>query len=57
MYNFFIELVLHLVKSYKVESMSTLFVFDNGEWAIEDNLAVNTVQEHVLFNKRLIRLK
>eukprot|EP00928_Gymnodinium_smaydae_P050516 TRINITY_DN3407_c0_g1_i1.p1 TRINITY_DN3407_c0_g1~~TRINITY_DN3407_c0_g1_i1.p1 ORF type:complete len:691 (-),score=141.10 TRINITY_DN3407_c0_g1_i1:137-2209(-) len=60
-YNFFIgdgacrlnggvELAMHLIEGYKAQSMTTLFIFNNHKWAIEDNLVAETEKEHHLFN-------
>jgi len=60
-YNFFIgdgacrlnggvELALHLVEGYKAQSMTTLWIFNNHKWAIEDNLVADTEKEHALYN-------
>jgi len=61
-YNFFIgdgacrlnggvELALHLIEGKKPASLTTLFIFNNHKWAIEDNLVAGTEKEHVLHNK------
>mmetsp|Transcript_15011 Transcript_15011/g.38072 ORF Transcript_15011/g.38072 Transcript_15011/m.38072 type:complete len:698 (-) Transcript_15011:69-2162(-) len=60
-YNFFIgdgacrlnggvELTMHLMEGYKAQCMTTLFIFNNHKWAIEDNLVAETEKEHVLYN-------
>jgi len=60
-YNFFIgdgacrlnggaELALHLMEGYSARSMTTLFIFNNHKWAIEDNLVADSEKEHVLYN-------
>jgi len=46
-----VELALHLMEGYKAQSMTTLFIFNNHKWAIEDNLVAETEKEHVLYNK------
>uniref|UniRef100_A0A6T1JUK4 Uncharacterized protein n=1 Tax=Alexandrium monilatum TaxID=311494 RepID=A0A6T1JUK4_9DINO len=61
-YNFFIgdgacrlnggvELACHLIEGYRAESLITLFIFNNGKWAIEDNLVADAEKEHVLYNR------
>jgi len=66
-YNFFIgdgacrlnggvELALHLMEGYKARSMTTLFIFNNHKWAIEDNLVADAEKEHVLYNEDFYNL-
>mmetsp|Transcript_37016 Transcript_37016/g.80405 ORF Transcript_37016/g.80405 Transcript_37016/m.80405 type:complete len:691 (+) Transcript_37016:82-2154(+) len=66
-YNFFIgdgacrlnggvELTMHLIENYKAKSMTTLFIFNNEKWAIEDNLVAGTFEEHHLYNKGFYEL-
>merc|ERR1719203_1044994 len=45
-----VELALHLIEGYQAKSMITMFVFNNGKWAIEDNLVGEAEKEHVLYN-------
>ncbi|CAE6918316.1 unnamed protein product [Symbiodinium natans] len=60
-YNFFIgdgacrlnggtELTLHLMEGKSANSLTTVFLFNNKAWAIEDNLVATKEQEHVLYN-------
>lgn len=60
-YNFFIgdgacrlnggtELTLHLMEGHATKSMTTVFLFNDKAWAIEDNLVATKEKEHVLFN-------
>jgi len=44
------ELVCHLNESYDFASMITVFLYNNGVWAIEDNLVDDTDIEHQLGN-------
>jgi len=60
-YNFFIgdgacrlnggtELALHLMEGHAANALTTVFLFNNKAWAIEDNLVATKEKEHVLFN-------
>jgi len=62
-YNFFIgdganrlnggvELTMHLMEGVPSQSQTTVFVFNNQVWAIEDNLVASNEKEHVLFNSQ-----
>eukprot|EP00405_Crypthecodinium_cohnii_P019442 CAMPEP_0206482898 /NCGR_PEP_ID=MMETSP0324_2-20121206/39120_1 /ASSEMBLY_ACC=CAM_ASM_000836 /TAXON_ID=2866 /ORGANISM="Crypthecodinium cohnii, Strain Seligo" /LENGTH=522 /DNA_ID=CAMNT_0053960877 /DNA_START=67 /DNA_END=1632 /DNA_ORIENTATION=- len=51
-----VELTMHLMESYKAKSMTTLFIFNNEKWAIEDNLVAGTFEEHHLYNKGFYEL-
>jgi alcohol dehydrogenase, propanol-preferring len=44
------EVAFHLMEDYSSESMITLFVFNNYNWAIEDNLVADTMEQHTLCN-------
>ena len=49
------ELALHLLDGYPASALTTVFIFNNGRWAIEDNLIGDAVRqtkdEHVLYNR------
>lgn len=60
-YNFFIgdgacrlnggiELAMHLIQDYRAAPFINLFVFNNGVWAIEDNLVAHAEEQHILRN-------
>eukprot|EP00913_Durusdinium_trenchii_P027429 g25726.t1 len=62
-YNFFIgdgacrlnggtELILHLMEGHApaTDALTTVFLFNNKAWAIEDNLVATKEKEHVLYN-------
>mmetsp|Transcript_53108 Transcript_53108/g.113411 ORF Transcript_53108/g.113411 Transcript_53108/m.113411 type:complete len:696 (-) Transcript_53108:209-2296(-) len=51
-----VELTMHLIENYKAKSMTTLFIFNNEKWAIEDNLVAGTFEEHHLYNKGFYEL-
>jgi len=45
-----VESALHLMEGYKAQSMTTLWIFNNHKWAIEDNLVADCEEEHRLYN-------
>jgi len=45
-----VELTMHLMEGYKASSFTTVFVFNNQKWAIEDNLVAGSEKEHILYN-------
>mmetsp|Transcript_6525 Transcript_6525/g.15044 ORF Transcript_6525/g.15044 Transcript_6525/m.15044 type:complete len:692 (-) Transcript_6525:205-2280(-) len=60
-YNFFIgdgacrlnggtELTLHLMEGLSANAFTSVFLFNNKAWAIEDNLVASKEKEHVLYN-------
>lgn len=60
-YNFFIgdgacrlnggmELMMDLIEGYDATPLVTVFLFNNGFWAIEDNLVAHKEEQHVLRN-------
>lgn len=49
------ELALHLLEGYLASALTTVLIFNNGRWAIEDNLIGDAVRqtkdELVLYNR------
>ena len=51
-----IELAMHHIESFEANSLITVFIFNNGKWAIEDNLVGEESAEHVLNNLNFYNL-
>jgi len=50
------ELACHLIEDYTLSSIITIFLYNNGIWAIEDNLVGGPEAEHKLGNFKLYEL-